>query len=148
MRKVFFLYIIKEGYCHEDLLPRHMSWRDGQNTTAADSRTKIVITLDTQCRSNPLFDNQTVLERRNGPILVLLSAAVVRIGVNCARLLARLLLFHWNNIYIDRPGAVRVSVFFEMVFSFFPNLVPRNASPSWFQADKPSNYLNYLCCCQ
>ncbi len=32
-------------------------------------------------------------------ILVLLSAAVVRIGVNCARLFARLLLFHWNNIY-------------------------------------------------
>jgi hypothetical protein len=29
----------------------------------------------------------------------LLSAAVLRIGVNCARLFARLLVFHWNNIY-------------------------------------------------
>jgi hypothetical protein len=29
-------------------------------TTAADSRTKIVITLDTLCRPNPLFDKQTV----------------------------------------------------------------------------------------
>jgi hypothetical protein len=33
--------------------------------------------------------------------LVLLSAAVVRIGVNCAQLFARLLLFHWNNNYIN-----------------------------------------------
>jgi hypothetical protein len=31
------------------------------HTTAADSRTKIFITLDTKCRPNPLFDKQTVL---------------------------------------------------------------------------------------
>jgi hypothetical protein len=37
-------------------------------------------------------------------ILVLLSAAVVRIGVNSARLFARLLLFHWNNIYSHSYG--------------------------------------------
>jgi len=30
-----------------------------------------------------------------------------------------------------------------MVFSFFPNLVPRNANPSWFQADKPSIEIHY-----
>ncbi|KAI9558359.1 hypothetical protein GHT06_015112 [Daphnia sinensis] len=31
-----------------------------------------------------------------------------------------------------------------MAFSFFPNLVPRNASPSWFQADKPIDEENEL----
>jgi hypothetical protein len=36
-------------------------------TTAADSRTKVFVTLDTKRRPNPLFDKQTVLEQRIGP---------------------------------------------------------------------------------
>ena len=31
-----------------------------------------------------------------------------------------------------------------MAFSFFPNLVPRNVNPSWFQADRPCDEENEL----
>ncbi len=80
--------------------------------TAADSRTKIVITLDRLCttwdetRTDCLSNKGSwlcVIHRWSSviTILVLLSAAVVRIGVNCARFFARLLLFYWYNIYTE-----------------------------------------------
>jgi hypothetical protein len=76
-------------------------------TTEADSRTKIVITLDHLCttrnetRTDCLSNKGLEVDRESSVIksLVLLSAAVVRIAVNCARFYARLLLFHWYNIY-------------------------------------------------
>ena len=51
----------------------------------------------TVCLSNKEFYLRSVSSVIK--ILVLLSAAVVRIGVNCARLFTRLLLLGWNSIY-------------------------------------------------
>jgi hypothetical protein len=76
-------------------------------TTAADSRTKLFITLDVlstsrnETRTDCLSNKGLEVDRTSSVIksLVLLSAAVVRIVVNCARFFARLLLFHWYNIY-------------------------------------------------
>jgi hypothetical protein len=78
-------------------------------TTAADSRTKLFITLDVlstsrnETRTDCLSNKGLEVDRTSSVIkrLVLLSAAVVRIVVNCARFFARLLLFHWYNIYRD-----------------------------------------------
>ncbi len=75
-------------------MPKSRAQFTPMRTTAADSRTKLFITLDVLSTSSPLFDKQSVLVsflevgRTSSVIksLVLLSAAVVRIGVNCARL--------------------------------------------------------------
>jgi hypothetical protein len=43
-------------------MPKSRAQFTPMRTTAADSRTKVFITLDTKRRPNPLFDKQTVLE--------------------------------------------------------------------------------------
>jgi hypothetical protein len=53
--------------------------------------TKIVITLDTKCRPNPLFDKQAVREQRIGPTFGVkrnnnLSSAIDRCGAHRRKL--------------------------------------------------------------
>jgi hypothetical protein len=54
-------------------MPKSRAQFTPMRTTAADSRTKIVITLDTQCRPNPLFENRLLVEQRIGPRTMILT---------------------------------------------------------------------------
>jgi hypothetical protein len=47
-------------------MPKSRAQFTPMHTTAADSRTKLFITLDTKRRPNPVFYKQTVLEQRIG----------------------------------------------------------------------------------
>jgi hypothetical protein len=44
-------------------MPKSRAQFTPMRTTAADSRTKIVITLDTKCRPNTLFENRLLVKR-------------------------------------------------------------------------------------
>jgi hypothetical protein len=57
---------------YEDM-PKSRAQFTPMRTTATDSRTKIVITLDTICRPDPLFENRLLVEQRIWPTH----------GVNC-----------------------------------------------------------------
>jgi hypothetical protein len=72
-------------------MPKSRAQFTPMRTTAADSRTKIVITIDTMCRPDPLFDKQTVLEQRIWPTNGVkrnnnLSSAIGRCGAHRRKL--------------------------------------------------------------
>jgi hypothetical protein len=72
-------------------MPKSRAQFTPMRTTAVDSRTKIVITLDTQCRPNPLFEIRLLVEQRIRPTLGVkrnnnLSSAIGRCGAHRRKL--------------------------------------------------------------
>ncbi len=72
-------------------MPKSRAQFTPMRTTAADSRTKVFITLDTERRYNPLFENRLLVEQRILPTFSVkrnkkFSSAIGRSGAHRRKL--------------------------------------------------------------